>query len=119
MPQRGLLDQRNHDVKGGLDAFHDHFAIGAESLHDLGADLRPADAENAQGELAEFEKRECLGDVHAGQRAGEPVDERFLEMLEEVLGKVLDAELGGGDQVADKADRVFDNLANAAPTLRR
>ena len=51
----------------------------------------------------------AFGNVDARQRAGEPVDQAGLEVSEEIVGEVHEAELGGLDQIADERQRVLEN----------
>ena len=92
-------------------AFHD--AVSPSTLTSLARILCQGDAQHGEDELDDLDKLERFGDVDAGQRAGEPVDQPGLEVRAEVGGEVLEAELGGVYQVADKGQRVLQDALQA------
>src|SRR6185369_10594795 len=99
-PRRGWTagDERLDDIERELETLHDDLAVRPERLHDLRADLRPGNAEHAQRQLAKLRQRQSLRNVNALQRSGEPVDQTFLQVREEVCAEVHEAELGGLDR---------------------
>ena len=108
VPRRGraVAHQRDDDVEAGLHRLDDGLA---RRLHQLLADVGPRQPEHREHELRDLDQRERLRDVDARQRAGQPVDQPGLQVVEEVVGEVEEAELGGLDQVADERQRVLED----------
>ena len=120
---RAVAHQRHDDVEAGLQRLDRRSRpTTLTSLPRMLAQVSPSTREH---ELADLRQRERLRDVDARQRAGEPVDQAGLEVVAEVVGEVLEAELGGLDQVADERQRVLEDalergagLLDVAPARR-
>src|SRR6185369_11937421 len=106
---RTTCRQRDDDVEGRFEALHDQLAVWSERLHDLSANLRPRNAEHAQRELAKLRQRQSFRNVNALQRAGQPVDQSPLQMVDEVAAEVHEAKLGRLHEISDERQRVLED----------
>ncbi len=91
--------------------------LGPRALTILARICAQRDAKHAQGKHAELGQREGLGDIDAGQRAGEPIDERGFEMRAEVLDEVLRPSLAASIRWRDKDQRVLEDVLEGRADL--